>query len=201
MTEKQKKLVIYQAQNGSIELQADVAKNTLWATQAQIAQIFGTTPQNITLHLKNIYKECELSQDSTCKEYLQVQKEGGRTVQRRQKFYNLDVIISVGYRVGSVAGTKFRQWATKTLRSHIVDGYTINKKRLAHNYDAFLKAVEQVKSLLPSGGTVGTGDVLELVKMFAGTWFSLEAYDKSRLPKSGATKRQVGLTLLLLRKL
>ena len=184
---KEHAIIVYQTKTGAIELRADVPAETFWATQAQIAQIFGTTPQNITLHLKNIFKENELSQDSTCKESLQVQKEGGRTVQRKQKFYNLDAVISVGYRINSVAGTKFRQWATKTLRSHIVEGYTINKKRLAKNYDAFLKAVEQVKSLLPSSGAVDAVNAMELVKMFANTWLSLDAYDKSKLPSSGAT--------------
>jgi prophage maintenance system killer protein len=191
---KKHAVIVYQGKDGSIELNADVNKNTLWATQAQIAQIFDTTPQNITLHLKNIYKENELLQSSTCKDFLQVQKEGGRVVKRKLKFYNLDAIISVGYRINSVSGTKFRQWATKTLRSHIVDGYTINKKRLAKNYDAFLKAVEEVKALLPSGGVVDAVNAMELVKMFAGTWLSLDAYDKSSLPKSGATKRQVEFT-------
>ena len=212
------KIVIYQAKNGAIELKEDVSAETLWATQAQIAQIFDTTPQNITIHLKNIFKDNELLQSSTCKESLQVQKEGRRTVQRKQKFYNLDAIISVGYRINSIAGTKFRQWATRTLRSHIVKGYTVNKKQLARNYDSFLEAVGQVRALLPSGGTVGAVDALELSKMFANTWFSLDAYDKKTLPETGLTReefqftanelaesnpkdkdRMIGLVLLILR--
>lgn len=187
-------IIIYQTKTGSIELRADASSETIWATQAQIAEIFGTTPQNVTIHLKNIYKEHELVEGATCKASLQVQKEGGRAVQRKQKFYNLDAVISVGYRISSKTGTKFRQWATKTLRSHIVDGYTINKTRLAKHYDAFLKAVEEVKALLPSGGVVDAVNAMELVKMFASTWLSLDAYDKSHLPKSGATKRQIEFT-------
>ena len=105
-------------------------------------------------------------------------------------FYSLDVILSVGYRANSARAIQFRKWATKTLHSHIVDGYTINKKRLAKNYNSFLKAVEQVRTLLPSGGTVGATDALELIKMFADTWFSLDAYDKENFPKKGATKRE-----------
>lgn len=187
-------IVIYQTKSGAIELQADKPAETFWTTQAQIAQIFNTTPQNITLHLKNIFKEGELSRRATCKDSLQVQKEGARTVARKQKFYNLDAVISVGYRINSKRATAFRQWATKTLRSHIVDGYTINKKRLAHNYEAFLNVVDQIKGLLPSGGAVDAGSAMELVKMFASTWLSLDAYDKSNLPKSGATKKQVEFT-------
>ncbi len=184
------KIVIYQTKTGAIELKEDVAVGTFWATQAQIAQIFNTTPQNITLHLKNVFKEKELSQEATCKESLQVQTEGSRTVQRKQKFYNLDAVISVGYRINSIAGTKFRQWATKTLHSHIVDGYTVNKKRLAKNYNTFLKAVDQIKSLLPSDNSIGATDALELIKMFANTWFSLDAYDKENFPKKGSTKKE-----------
>ena len=96
-------VVIYQAKSGAIELRGDFSKETIWATQAQMAQIFNTTPQNITLHLKNIFKENELSQNATCKESLQVQTEGERTVQRKQKFYNLDAVISVVYRISSIA--------------------------------------------------------------------------------------------------
>ncbi len=104
------------------------------------------------------------------------------------------MILSIGYRVNSANATKFRQWATKTLRQHVLEGYTINKKRLAKNYEAFLRAVEDVKKLLPSGGQVKKEDALELVKVFASTWLSLDAYDKESLPKTGATQRQVTIT-------
>ena len=193
-----KPVVIYQAKSGAIELRGDFDKETLWATQAQIAEIFGTTPQNITIHLKRIYAENELSLPATCKEYLQVQKEGKREIQRKQKFYNLDAIISVGYRINSSTGTQFRQWATKTLRAHIVDGYTINRTRISKNYDAFLKTVEDVRSLLPSGTKTDTDSILELIRLFADTWMSLDAYDKERLDLKKPTKRKVALTGALL---
>src|SRR3990167_7240187 len=105
-----------------------------------------------------------------------------------------DVVLAVGYRANSGRAIQFRQWATKTLRAHIVQGYTINKKRIAKNYAAFLKVAEQVKALLPEGGTVDAVSAMELVKMFANTWLSLDAYDKADLPKSGATKKQVEFT-------
>ena len=192
--EKEKRIIIYQTKSGSIELRADVGKETIWATQAEMAAIFGVNSQAVTKHLKNIYKEKELLKKATCSISEQVRIEGGRRVKRSVEIYNLDAIISVGYRIGSKMGTKFRRWATKTLHSHIVDGYTINKKRLAKNYTAFLKAVEQVRSLLPSGGTVGATDALELIKMFANTWFSLDAYDRESLPKTGVTKKRFQLT-------
>ena len=192
--EKDQKIIVYQAKNGSIELKSDISKNTIWATQAQMGELFAVNSQAITKHIKNIYREKELSLKSTCSTLEQVQMEGSRKINRRINIYNLDVMISVGYRISSKTGTKFRQWATKTLRSHIVDGYTINKKRVAKNYEAFLKAVDQVRSLLPSGGVVDAENAMELVKMFASTWLSLDAYDKSSLPKGGVTKRQVEFT-------
>lgn len=191
---KKDDVVVYQAKSGAIELRGDVSYDTVWATQAQMAEIFGTTPQNITLHLKRIYKENELAEPATCKEYLQVQKEGKREVKRKQKFYNLDAIISVGYRINSRTGTQFRQWATKTLREHITRGYTINRRQVTKNYDAFLKSVADIQALLPEHVTLDPKDVLELIKEFAGTWVSLDAYDKESLRPIGATKRSVKLS-------
>lgn len=108
--------------------------------------------------------------------------------------YSLDVILAVGYRASSARAIEFRQWATKTLRAHIVEGYTINKSRIAKNYDAFMESVEKIKLLLPASGLVDAGSALELIKMFAGTWVSLHAYDISDLPANGATKKQVAFT-------
>jgi hypothetical protein len=203
MAKKQKlnnKIVIYQAKSGALELRSDIHKATIWATQAEMAKIFDVTPQNITLHTRNIFKEGELDVRSTCKEDLQVQKEGDREIKRKVKVYNLDVIIAVGYRINSLVGTKFRQWATKTLRQYIVDGYAINRNRIAGNYRQFLEAVERVKQLLPRGATIDTQSVLELVNAFADTWFSLDAFDKGTLPTKGVTKKRVTLTALQLKK-
>ena len=136
---EQKDIVIYQAKDGAIELKGDLKKETIWATQAQMASVFGVNSQAITKHLKNIYKEAELNQKSTCSKMEQVQKEGGRNVNRSVEIYNLDAIISVGYRINSKIGTNFRRWATKTLREHIVKGYTINRKQIAKNYDKFFR--------------------------------------------------------------
>jgi prophage maintenance system killer protein len=106
-------------------------------------------------------------------------------------FYSLDLILTIGYRANSPRAVIFRQWATKILHEHITKGFTINNSRIAKNYDMFLKAIDDVKSLLPSGNIVDTSGVLELVKGFASTWLSLDAYDKSKLPISGRTKKQV----------
>lgn len=109
--------------------------------------------------------------------------------------YSLDVILAVGYRANSAKAIKFRQWATSTLRKHLVEGYTINKSRIAKNYDAFLQAVADVKALLPAGTAVDTESILELISLFADTWLSLDAYDKDTLVTKGATKKSVKLTV------
>ena len=186
-------MVTFQAKTGAIELKTDLKAETLWATQAQMAALFGVQPAAITKHLKNIYAEKELLEKATCSKMEQVQIEGKRHITRSVQVYNLDVMISVGYRINSKLGTKFRQWATKTLRQHIVEGYTLNKKRIAKNYDAFLEAVEKVKRVLPAG-SMDTESVLELVKTFASAWFSLDAYDRSLFPERGLTKKQVKFT-------
>jgi len=194
MKKEGKQIIIYQAPSGAIEFRGDREKETIWATQAEIARVFGVTTQNITIHLRNVFKDGELERKSTCKESLQVQKEGTREIRRNIKLYNLDVIIAVGYRMNSVVGTKFRQWATKTLREHITKGYTINRKRIAQNYEAFMKAVADIQVLLPEHITLDPKLVLELVKEFASTWISLDAYDKETLKTVGTTKKAIQLT-------
>lgn len=181
-------IIVYQTKTGAIEFRADVSAETIWATQSQIIQLFGIDQSVVSRHINNIFRDGEVNKKSN------MQKMHNAFSDKPVMLYSLDVILAVGYRANSGRAIQFRQWATKTLRSHIVDGYTINKKRLAKNYDAFLKVVEQVKTLLPSGGAVDAVNAMDLVKMFASTWLSLDAYDKSKLPKTGATKRQVEFT-------
>jgi len=189
-----KELVIYQAKSGAIELRGDFEHETVWATQAQIAQLFDVTPQNITQHIKNIFTDGELVERTTSKESLQVQNEGNRKVSRKVKLYNLDVIIAVGYRVNSVIGTSFRQWATKILRENLTKGYTINRKQIGKNYAAFMKAVSDVQALLPEHVTLNPKEILELVKEFSSTWVSLDAYDKGTLKPIGTSKKAISLS-------
>lgn len=120
-------IILYQPDQ-SISLEVRLEDETVWLTQAQMAELFQTTPQNITIHIRSIYKEGELEKAVTCKEHLQVRQEGERRVKRQQKFYNLDVIISVGYRVKSIYGTRFRQWANKVLKEYLLRGYAINRR-------------------------------------------------------------------------
>jgi prophage maintenance system killer protein len=198
--EADNQIVIYQAKSGALELRADADNGTIWATQAEMGKVFNVNAQAITKHLKNIYTEGELSRKGTCSKVEQVQTEGDRAVRREVEVYNLDAIIAVGYRINSVIGTKFRQWATRTLRQYIVEGYAINRDRVAKNYGQFMEAVKAVKQLLPAGAAIDTQSVLELVNAFADTWLSLDAYDKSRLVTKGVTKKRVVLTAEKLKK-
>lgn len=189
-----KEIVIYQAPGGGIELRGDFSRDTIWATQAQIAEVFGVSSQNVTMHIKNIYKEEELQEKSTCKKSLQVQMEGNRSVKRQVNEYNLDVIIAVGYRISSVAGTYFRIWATKTLREYLIKGYVLNKKQRKIDHTEFLKAVESIQNLLPEHIVLDPKAILDLVKEFSSTWASLDAYDKESLKKIGSNKKSVKIS-------
>src|SRR5690554_2862089 len=130
MQENKSQIVIYQTENGETKLDVRFQDETVWLTQKMMAELFQTTSQNITIHLKNIFEEGELDESSTCKDFLQVQKEGKREVKRNQKFYNLDAIISVGYRIKSHVATKFRQWATQHIKEYIVKGFVLDDDRL-----------------------------------------------------------------------
>jgi hypothetical protein len=182
-------VVIYQAKSGAIELRGDYNQETIWATLDQIAEVFGRDKSVISRHLKNIYNDGELDIKATVAKNATVQIEGLRQVERVIEYYNLDAIISVGYRVNSKMATKFRQWATKTLRIHIINGYTINKSRIKYNYDAFLKAVSDIQAILPDNQIIDPKNILELIKEFASTWMSLDAYDRESLTVSGVTKK------------
>jgi prophage maintenance system killer protein len=120
-----------------------------------------------------------------------VQNEGGRRITREIEYYNLDLILSIGYRVNSASATKFRQWATKVLRQHIVQGYTINPTRIKKNYNEFLLAVDKVKELLPVNMKQDTGSIVELIKIFASTWLSLDVYDKGTFASGKITKKKI----------
>jgi prophage maintenance system killer protein/predicted transcriptional regulator len=186
----ERKMVIYQTKSGALELRGDFDKETVWATLDQIANVFGRDKSVISRHLKNIFNEGELLRVAVVAKNATTAADGKTYM---VEYYNLDVIISVGYRVNSKVATEFRQWATKTLREHITKGYTINRKRVAQNYDTFMKAVADVQALLPEHVTLDPKAVLELIKEFAGTWVSLDAYDKETLELKGVTKKKVTL--------
>lgn len=123
-------LILYQTQDGRTRVECRFHDETLWLSQALMAELFQTTPQNITQHLKSLYEEGEISEAGTCKDYLQVRQEGTRQVRRSVRYYNLDAILAVGYRVRSLRGMQFRQWATERLREYLVKGFTMDDERL-----------------------------------------------------------------------
>jgi len=129
-TDNASQFIIYQDASQHTRIQVRLSGNTLWLTQAQIAELFQTTPQNITLHIKSIYEEAELDEMATCKDYLQVRQEGVREVKRQLKHYNLPMVIALGYRVRSAQGTRFRQWATGLLDEYLVKGFAMDDERL-----------------------------------------------------------------------
>ena len=142
-------ILIYQSPTGAIRIDVRLEDETVWLTQKLMAELFQVKPQNITMHLKNIYKEGELDEKATCKDYLQVQKEGKRQVTRKQKFYNLDAIISVGYRIKSQVATHFRIWATKTLKEYIVKGFALNDERFktGNSMNYFNELQERIREI------------------------------------------------------
>ncbi|MDI9311862.1 MAG: RhuM family protein [Limnohabitans sp.] len=123
-------ILFYTTPQGNINISVRFVNETFWLKQKAMATLFNTTTQNITLHLKNVYLEGELDENSTCKDFLQVQLEGNREVERVQKFYSLDTVIAVGYRVNSKQATAFRIWATHTLKEFIIKGFVLDDERL-----------------------------------------------------------------------
>ena len=125
-------IAFYQTPDGSVNVEVFYAEENIWLTQKRMAELFDTTPQNITVHLKNIYSAGELAQDPTCKDFLQVQREGEREVKRRLTYYSLEAIVAVGYRVNSERGTHFRQWATGILKNYIHKGFALDSDRFKY---------------------------------------------------------------------
>src|ERR1700687_277649 len=146
-------IVIYQAKSGALELHQDVGNETIWATQGQISDLFEIERSVATKHIRNILNDKELNANSVCAKFAHTGSDG-KTYQ--VQYYNLDLILAVGYRANSRKAIEFRQWATKTLRQYIVEGYAINRTRIARNYEQFLEAVRRVKQLLPAGASVET---------------------------------------------
>ncbi len=150
--EPQTSIVLYQTEDGDTRIECRFDHDTLWLTQAQIAELFQTTPQNVTLHLKAIFAEGELTKLATCKEYLQVRKEGKREVSRSLRHYRLEAILAVGYRVRSARGTQFRQWATARLSEYLVKGFVMDDERLKNpgGWDYFDELLARIREIRAS---------------------------------------------------
>lgn len=190
---EENKVVIYQTEDGQTQIDVRLENDTVWLTQAQMAELFERTPQNITMHIRNAYNEGELEREATCKEYLQVQIEGKRKVKRVQKYYDLDVIISVGYRVKSKRGTDFRIWARKVLRQYLIKGYAINE-RIRKEQIGELRQLVQVASRAISNQDVAntdeSQDLLNVVVDYTYALDTLDNYDYERLTIQKTTKEE-----------
>ena len=149
MNQQQKNFLLYTAPSGEVRVEVFLQDETVWLTQKAMGLLFDTTPQNITTHLKNIFESGELDEEATCKEFLQVQLEGKREVSRYQKFYNLDAIISVGYRVNSSKATQFRIWATQRLKEYIIKGFALNDDRFksGNSMNYFNELQERIREI------------------------------------------------------
>jgi len=181
-----KDILLYQSDDGKTRLDVHLDRETVWLNQRQMAELFAKDTDTIGLHIRNLYKEGELPREATSEESSVVQDEGGRQVRRRVQFYNLDVIISVGYRVKSQRGTQFRQWATKVLRDHLVKGYTIHEQRLREEetkLQAMRQAVDLLSRTLANRELVTeTGkDVLRVINDYAYALATLDRYDHGTL--------------------
>ena len=153
MEENKSQIIIYQTENGETKLDVRFQDETVWLTQKLMSELFQTSIPNINMHLKNIFEEGELEENRTIKDFLIVQKEGSREVKRNQVFYNLDAIISVGYRIKSHVATKFRQWATNQLREYIVKGFVLDDERLKNPdlpFDYFEELEKRIQDIRTS---------------------------------------------------
>lgn len=182
-------LMVYQADSGALEVRLDAQNDTVWLTQRQLADLFETSTDNISLHLKNIFDDGELNEVATTEESSVVRQEGKRQVQRNLKHYNLDAIISVGYRVSSKRAVQFRQWATRTLRDHLVHGYTLNEERLK-NQQENIRQLERTLTLfqqthIDQATLPEARGLARITTDYAQTFVLLNQFDSERLPDEG----------------
>lgn len=174
-------IVIFESGEQGVQVRLEGA--TLWLTQRQMAEVFATTPENVLMHLKNIFREGELDEAVTAKDFLAVRQEGSRQVRRRLKHYNLDAIISIGYRVNSTRATRFRQWATQVLRQHLTQGYSLDRERFEKNaaeLEAALLLVRKAAAGQALTADLGRG-LVDVIARYTHTFLWLQRYDEGLL--------------------
>ena len=187
------KIIIYQTDDGQTQIDVRLENDTVWLTQAQMVELFQTTKQNVSLHVSNVFKEGELKQESTVKEYLTVQQEGKRSVSRQVKYYNLDVIISVGYRVKSKRGTAFRIWARNIIKEYLVKGYAVNERLRKEQIGELRQLVGMLGRTIqnqPVLSTDETNALFEVVTDYTYALDTLDNYDYERLTINKTTKEE-----------
>ena len=184
-------VIVYESPGGEVRVDVRFEDESVWLTQRQMAKVFQTSTDNVSLHLKNIYTTDELKEAATTEDFSVVRSEGQRQVRRKIKHYNLDAIISIGYRVNSKRAVRFRQWATRTLREHLLRGYTMNERRLAERgLDEARQTLDLLARTLENQALVDeTGRaVLHIITTYADTWRLLIEYDEDRLATPAGAK-------------
>ncbi len=190
---KNSEVVIFKPKGGQTEFQVvlDGEHDTVWATEQQIMELFGKARRTIGEHIKNIYEEGELDKESTWREFRQVQKEGEREVSRKVSIYNLDIIISVGYRVKSQVGTEFRKWATQRLKEYLLKGYSINQKLLQteqQKVETLQLEINHLNEELFKTQKTLTDGLLSIISHYSKSFELLDKYDKDELSSENLTK-------------
>ena len=185
-------IIIYRTADGETRLEVRMESDSVWLTQAQMAELFQTTPQNITMHTNHVFREGELEKEATCKRSLQVRQEGTRTIRRIQNIYNLDVIISVGYRVKSPRGTQFRIWANKVLKEYLIKGYAVNNQAKAEQLEELKKTVRLLSNVL-AAKEVTKSEAVGLLRVITDYTYGLDTldrYDYQQLEVSATTSEE-----------
>ena len=184
-------IIIYQTDDDQTQIDVRLENETVWLTQAQMAELFQTDRTSIVRHINKIYADDELDRDSTCAKIAQVQKEGQRTVRRSIPYFNLDMIISVGYRVNSKRGVKFRQWANRVLKQYLIKGYAVNERIRHEQINELRQLVQVVGRTLrhrEQENTIETQDLLDVVVDYTYALDTLDNYDYERLTIDQTTK-------------
>jgi len=185
MTEQQVR--IFTSTDGQAQLEVALDQETVWLSQVQMAELFGKDVRTVNEHVGNVFQEGELEKEPTIRKFRIVRQEGKRQVQRDIDHYNLDMIISVGYRVKSQRGVQFRKWATQVLKDHLVQGYTLNQRRLTERGIEFEQAVDLLSRTLTNQGLVSNeGEaVARVISDYARSWSLLQGYDEQQLAEVG----------------
>ncbi len=190
MTTENGQIAIYQTADGKTHLDVRLERDSVWLTQRQMSEVFDTTPENILMHLKNIFRDNELAEEATAKDFLVVRAEGNRQVTRHLKHYNLDAIISVGYRVNSKKGTQFRIWASNILKQYLIQGYALNEQKLQAQQEklADLKQAIALSSRLVHNKALSATEsqgILAILEKYSHALAVLDDYDHQRLQVAG----------------
>lgn len=187
VSEAKNEIVLFNSKDGSLSLPVSIEADTVWLSRMQMATLFGVTPQNITIHLRKVYESNELTREATSKDFLLVQKEGTRSISRVVTCYNLDAIISIGYRVNSSRATQFRIWATSVLKSYLLRGVAVNQMRL-QQLDQTVEVMKRVSH------TLDAEQVLDVVKTYSTALDLLDGYDHQSIIKPKAERVAIELS-------